>query len=575
MRVQMLNNNANQVWISLFLVGGTLCTAVATKLYIERQTKLKQQGDAVEGFPSPPNPHWLLGHLVALQGKGNRPDGTPKTFVDGYQTVFVNHADPNTGRGSFWFFNRPTVYLTRGNDVKTVLNSSSYRKPTPIIDMHLTRFLGQKTLVTLTGKEWRLYRSALHKSFTPRAVEQSQHIIDQVGAMLTETLLKKATAAKPALTIPILQLMKMATIDVFGLAALNVDFQCSTTLEMSPVASAFDFLGQEYTRRLKSILNPTSWLYDIPTPTNRRHRQQSSILRTFVTSQIQKARSKNSTGINNQEKKITPTLTSDLLSNLVKATDAEAYSKDGSTKSNDEALGDVLLTLLFGGYDTTSITITYALYLLAKHPEYEQKCLEEIETVFGTANGSSNDCIGPDQLPYTKAVVMETLRLYPPAPLTNRCLERTVQLPSNGQEKQSLNEGQMVLVPIWCIQRDPHNFPRPDEMLPDRWAQHRKGSPTNGESSWEERLPSSIGNDDESPTIPVGNRDAFCVFSAGARSCVGRVLAMQEAVTLLACLIRKLKFELVDPEYIVQATSTAVVQQPSDGLPMVVKRRPT
>jgi cytochrome P450 len=73
--------------------------------------------------------------------------------------------------------------------------------------------------------------------------------------------------------------------------------------------------------------------------------------------------------------------------------------------------------------------------------------------------------------------------------------------------------------------------------------------------------------------IAPANRDAFCVFAAGARNCVGRILAMQESVTLLALLIRRLKFRLLQQDYEVTPTVCAVVQQPKDNLPMIITPR--
>ena len=214
--------------------------------------------------------------------------------------------------------------------------------------------------------------------------------------------------------------------------------------------------------------------------------------------------------------------------------------------------------------------MTYALYLLAKHPEIEATCLEEINTVLGSPSGEGHLILsdGPEQLPYTRAVILETLRLYPPAPVTSRTMENpiTLQNPSATIEK-----GQVVMIPIWSIQRCELNYPRPNEIHPERWVR-RKGmsTTTTNSSAWEER-PSK---DFESyPTVPPANRDAFCVFAAGARNCVGRVLAMQESVTLLALLLRTLKFELVAKTYEAEPTLAAVVQQPKDGIPMFITVR--
>jgi hypothetical protein len=138
-----------------------------------------------------------------------------------------------------------------------------------------------------------------------------------------------------------------------------------------------------------------------------------------------------------------------------------------------------------------SITLTYPLYLLAKHPEIEATCLEEINSVIGTSTSSSEDNLlsdGPEQLPYTRTVILETLRLYPPAPVTSRTMEKpiTLQNPSVTIEK-----GQAVMLPIWCIQRCEENYPRPNEIHPERWVRPRRStsntsSSGSGSSDWEE-----------------------------------------------------------------------------------------
>ena len=84
---------------------------------------------------------------------------------------------------------------------------------------------------------------------------------------------------------------------------------------------------------------------------------------------------------------------------------------------------------------------------------------------------------------------------------------------------------------------------------------------------------SSSDDVDDDDFIPPANRDAFCVFAAGARNCVGKNLAIEESVILLACLVRKLSFELVSDTYEVSPSIHAVVQQPDDDLPMIVRPR--
>lgn len=367
---------------------------------------------------------------------------------------------------------------------------------------------------------------------------------------MVDSLLEAITASKTAsLNQKVLPLMKMATMDVFGFAALDADFECCKRLKLTDVAFAFEHLSQEYTRRITTPWDPASWIYSIPTAANIEHKKQRAIIRDFVSNQIAKTRSHlaSKEGLKNNKQ--------DLLANLLRTAKAEEGEAEGMS---DSAIGDIIMTLLFGGYDTTSITLSYALYLLAKHPAKQAMCLKEVQEVLG-ADADVEKLQDPDQLQYTRALILESLRLFPPAPVTTRTLEKPMEFAGN-----VIEAGTNVFVPIWSIQRDARNFPMALELRPERWVR------PNATGGWEER-PS---DDMESSTkIPPANKDAFCAFAAGARNCVGRKLALQEAVTLLAILIRKLDFQLIDDDYKVKPELAAVVQQPGDGLPMRIVAR--
>jgi cytochrome P450 len=673
--------------------------------------------EAVPGFPSRPDPHWLVGHLMVLRGaevqvvkKRKRKGKTTKSsnsehqvvedededkestqvstnFVRGYQRVYCDHADPGTGMGSFWFFNIPCVSILRGKDARKVMRSSSFRKPVWLINVHTKQLLGQKTLLSLMNKEWRYYRSAVHKSFTSEVINQSRPFIYQIGNTLADALLAKiaendfsketedesindcgsedatVTSSNPLPTladacmagpISILPLMKMATIDVFGLVALRgngVDFGCTRNLELSPIASAFDHLTTEYTARLKRPWDPFSFLYSLPTKSNRDYKRKRSKIRGFVAEQITQTRAR-----------ITETRTSkephhdsqmehnDLLTNLIRAADSEKAKAQRTMKvydrAHDEALVDILMTLLFAGYDTTSISLTYALYLLAKNPTKKAKCLAEIDAVLGCGLDSDETKRktighmlppGPEELPYTKGVILEALRLFPPVPSTTRTIEKPTTIGGSGggggckrarissctsetneaainsdskNKTLTLATGQMVIIPIWSIQRSELNYPRPNDMIPERWVRRKRkmrnacndaDAETIGGKSrislWEVRpeddshkeditvdCDTTNNNnecikteeeeeDDDENSIPPANRDAFCSFAAGARNCVGKSLAFDESVILLACLVHKLSFELVSETYEVSPSMHAVLQQPDDDLPLIVRPR--
>lgn len=505
------------------IVAVALFVVLLTALYVWAVSKKKQLevGYATppfEGIPLAPGAHWLFGHILEM---GNGFD----TFQ---KKVLVDSADEN-GVTSFWMVNRAAVSTLLAKDVKAVLNASSFREDIPLLKIHNDVFLGPHALTALMGKDWKYYRNVVHRSFTPAALKGTQSAVNTVARTLCESLLqkvsKKTTTSFQATVLP---LMRMATMDVFVLMSFGVDLACCSKLQSSPIARAFDFLTSEYSRRLDRIWDPTASMYWLPTTANRRHRQERTLIRSFLTDLVTAKRMELEAGT---------CQTVDLLTSLLKAN-----LEKGGDMSN-EVLTDILITLLFGGYDTTSITLAYTLYLLGSNAAAQEECVQEIKAVLGDA-GSVQD---PTDLPFTRAVILETLRLYPAAPVTVRNLEKPLELHGNVLPKNT-----MMYVPIWSIQRDPRNFEKPGDFLPERWVMKR-------ENKWVERDTSS--------------GEALFAFSGGARNCVGQKLAMQESVTFLAVLLRDLKFEFVQADYKIKPTLKSFIQKPGDDLPMIIKAR--
>jgi cytochrome P450 family 4 len=194
--------------------------------------------------------------------------------------------------------------------------------------------------------------------------------------------------------------------------------------------------------------------------------------------------------------------------------------------------------------------LTFALYLLAQNPQVQQECVDEIK--------AAKTCQTVENLAYTKAVIVEALRLFPAAVRTNRVLAKPLQL-SGGFVAPA---GTRVVIPIYHIHHDEKNFPRPEEFRPDRWAKFEEE-----QKRWFERE-----ENDETGTIATGNRKAFLAFSAGGRNCVGRSFAIQEAVIALATLLKGLRFSPVE-DYVLEMTDKDLINKPVNGMPLKVECR--
>jgi cytochrome P450 len=191
----------------------------------------------------------------------------------------------------------------------------------------------------------------------------------------------------------------------------------------------------------------------------------------------------------------------DLLGLLLRARD-----EDGSQMS-DQQLRDEALTLFVAGHETTALALTYALYLLAGHPEQQEKLAAELGQVLAGRDPSFGDL---EALKVTEAVLLESMRLYPPAWSIGREALRDVEIGG-----YRLPKGSTFFISQWVMHRDPTVFADPERFLPERWA---------GDA--QRRLP----------------RFSYFPFGGGPRVCIGNRFAMMEATLILAVLAQRFSF---------------------------------
>lgn len=516
--------NASPEGTVVVVIGATLLYLLWRKLrsYLEHK---KPFGDEL---PMPSGNHWFFGHLGMF---GN-------DFVQVHQKMCYEEAD-QFGVCSFWLTSYKGVSVTRWQDARAMLQASVEHSLVPILKKHLSKFIGERNIGTLNGKEWKYHRAAILRVFhSQTTLMNSRAAMVDVAQSLVESLKKQPQPVE----MDIDPLMKMVTMDIFGRTALSCDFGCCESLEPSPFAVAFDFLGNDLMRRLRSPLLPTNALYSLPTAINQRHAQENGLIRDFLIALIETRRQEKP-----EDRK------PDVLTSLLKA--HEELKEQAVEEMTDQTLVDIMMSLLFAGYDTTSITLMYALYIVASHPKVEERCLEEIERVCKEDRSLMN----PDRLVYCSGVVSETLRMYPPAFVLNRKTTKPIQL-SNGVV---IPEDTFVFMPLYKIQHDPKHFERPEEFFAERWV--KRG----GNGIWVERDMNDTLSSDE---IPAGNRHAIFAFSGGARSCAAQRFAIQEAVLVLATLVKELKFE-VEPGYVPKPMRNGIVQSPVGGMPMTITPR--
>jgi len=196
---------------------------------------------------------------------------------------------------------------------------------------------------------------------------------------------------------------------------------------------------------------------------------------------------------------------------------------------------DHVVTLLMAGHETTANALSWALYLLGRNPGAQDKLHAEADALGGRLPGFAD----LPALPYTRAVISEAIRLYPPAWLIGRTT--TTDLDLGGWH---LPAGSIAAVSPLLLHHDPRWFPDPETFDPSRWLDQRR-----------EAVP----------------RHAYLPFGTGPRGCIGEQFAWAEAVTVLAVLARSWTVRTA-PGF-QPAIQYRVTLRPAGGLPMTVHLR--
>ena len=237
-----------------------------------------------------------------------------------------------------------------------------------------------------------------------------------------------------------------------------------------------------------------------------------------------------------------------LLDRLLEAQAAAASGGGEGRGLSDTEVLDESLTFVLAGHETTSQVLTFAFLCLARAPLWRARLRAELAGVLGAPSPRLPTADDLASLPLLSAVVHETLRLYPPAPIVARACTEDVDLPCSTLPGGVLrmSKGSVCVIPFGSIHRDPDLWPAPDEFDPGRW------------------LPDSSGS---APRL--AHPLAFLPFSAGPRNCVGSVFALLEARIILAVLCSRLDWGV--HESFVPLEALAITLSPARGLPILVK----
>jgi cytochrome P450 len=220
----------------------------------------------------------------------------------------------------------------------------------------------------------------------------------------------------------------------------------------------------------------------------------------------------------------------DLLSMLMDARD-----EDGAPMS-DAQLRDEVLILFTAGHETTALALSWAFVLLSRRPGTWDRLTAEVDAVLGGREATAEDA---PRLAYAERVILETMRLYPPAWSIGREAIEDVDL-----DGVAVKKGEQVWIIQWSSHRDPRFFPRPLAFEPERW---------------------------EGGLLRTLPRFAYFPFGGGPRLCIGNNFAMLEAVLVLATLAQRWRPEIRPRD--VPPPQFSITLRPKGPLPATLRAR--
>ncbi len=228
----------------------------------------------------------------------------------------------------------------------------------------------------------------------------------------------------------------------------------------------------------------------------------------------------------------------DLLGRLMLARDVDG------TPLSDEELRDEAVTMFVAGHETTAIALAIACWRLGHHIQVRERLQHELDAVLGPPAADGSPSRAPTHadvaaMPYLRGVVLETLRMHPPAYVVGRTVQAPMELGG-----YRLDPGDSVLLSQWAMHHDPRYFPEPERFAPERWA-----------DGFEASLPKFV----------------YFPFGGGPRVCVGNHFATLEMQLCLATFWRRCTLESLGP--LRPPTHPSVTLRTASPLPVRVLAR--
>jgi len=396
-------------------------------------------------------------------------------------------------------FGGTSVFITDPEYAKQVLVTKSMNYDRGDVLLSFLPALGTG-LLTTGGKEHAIMRKNLNPAFTLGSVKEFISTFNMKASQLVKCIEEgiQDNNGKP-IEIRMLQKFTDLTLDVIGICAFGYDFNCviGGTSDESQASNTILSANFNMVRRSFEELIPLLKL--IPSKEREDLKKAEDLFYGLIKKVIAARREEMASHPGETMEK------PDLLQKLI-----SMYEEAGLSISNKDLFHQVF-TFMLAGHETTSLSMTWFIFLLATYQKYQPKIQNEIKEVLGDRSEVTFEDL--DKLPALDNCIKETMRVYPAVLFTGRgCVKEDKIGPYTIPPKTKL------LINIGCLGRNPKSWDNPDEFDPDRF--------------------SRVGEKD--PLFPY----YYMPFARGARMCIGYRFALMEMKVVLAQLLKHFSFKL-------------------------------
>ncbi|XP_062859604.1 cytochrome P450 4F3 [Trichomycterus rosablanca] len=482
------------LWELLGVTGAFLLIIVL--LILVFKTRLAWKRSNLSGFAVPPQRNWLLGHMGMI-----RTDEVGLQEVDDLVRTY---------RHSCAWFLGPFYDIVR-------FFHPDYIKPLLLAPATMTfkdevfygfmrPWLGQSLLLN-NGKEWSRQRRLLTPAFHFDILKNYVSIFNSSTNVMHEKWRRLLAEGKNELDM--FEHVSLMTLDSLLKCTFSYDSHCQDQEKSSEYISAIYELSELVVKRQRYVPHHWEWLYKRSAEGKRFH-QACEIVHNFTAAVVQERRAQilHQKPSESRAQDDQPTgykrRSADFIEVLL-------LSKDESGEGlSDEEIKAQADTFMFAGHDTTASGISWVLYNLAMHQEYQDRCRSEINHLL---NGRDTEELVWDdlsELPFTTMCIKESLRLHSPVPTFTRYYSQDMKVPG----ERTVPQGSICLISVYGTHHNPDVWPNPEVYDPTRFDPDKT----------KQRSPY-----------------AFIPFSAGPRNCIGQSFAMAEIRVVVALTLRRFR----------------------------------